>query len=116
MNRVLVCGDRNWTDVKKIRERLVSFSKDTVVIHGGARGADTIAGVIAHELGIKVLEFRADWTHYGRAAGPIRNQVMLTEGKPNLVIACHSDLDKSRGTADMVRRARKAGVRVEVIT
>ena len=83
-------------------------------MHGGARGADSIAGEEAKEFGLTVLAFSADWRRYGRAAGPIRNLQMLEEGKPDLVIAFHADLDHSKGTKDMVEQARKAGIKVEV--
>lgn len=46
----------------------------------------------------------------GKAAGPIRNQRMLDEGKPDLVVA----FPGGRGTADMVRRAKAAGVPVRL--
>jgi hypothetical protein len=62
------------------------------------------------------MEYPAQWHKYGRAAGPIRNQQMLAEGKPDLVLAFHDDIDGSRGTKDMVNRARRAGVKVEVIS
>jgi hypothetical protein len=52
--------------------------------------------------------YPADWAKHGRAASPIRNQQMLDEGRPNLVVA----FPGGRGTADMVRRARSAGVEV----
>lgn len=50
----------------------------------------------------------ADWDGLGRKAGPIRNQRMLDEGKPDLVVAFPGD----KGTADMVRRARTASLEV----
>ena len=58
--------------------------------------------------GIECVVFHADRAKYGRAAGPIRNQQMLDEGRPTLVVA----FPDGRGTADMVRRARSAGVEV----
>jgi hypothetical protein len=64
-------------------------------------------------LGIPVQPVPADWTTYGRAAGPIRNQRMLNEYHPNLVLAFPDP--ESRGTWDMVRRAEKANVEVRVI-
>lgn len=79
-----------------------------LLIHGGARGADREAGAWGLEHGIHVRAFPADWVHDGKAAGPIRNQRMLVQGKPSLVIA----FPGGRGTADMVRRSRRAGVRV----
>lgn len=54
--------------------------------------------------------FRANSRKHGRAAGPIRNQQMLDEGKPHLVVA----FPGGTGTADMVRRAQAAGVLVLV--
>lgn len=57
-------------------------------------------------------EFPPDWDKYGNAAGPIRNQQMLDEGKPDLVVA----FPGGRGTADMVNKARKAGIEVIEVT
>jgi hypothetical protein len=70
--------------------------------------------MVAEELGIPVLSFPADWARFGRAAGPIRNQRMLDEGKPTLVLAFHNNIVESKGTKDMVKRARKAGIRVRL--
>ena len=112
---VLVCGDRNWSSLAAIRRRLRALPPDTVVIEGEARGADTLARVAAQELGFRVRKFPARWSEYGRAAGPIRNQQMLDAG-PDLVLAFHADLAHSKGTADMVRRATKAGLPVRVYT
>ena len=67
-----------------------------------------MAGKFAEWARIPVKEYPADWQKHGRAAGPIRNQQMLDEGKPDLVVA----FDGGRGTADMIARAEKAGVRV----
>jgi hypothetical protein len=113
--RVLICGDRNW-DKEGIVKRVLLQSGATVVIHGDARGADSIAGTLATSLGLKVEAFPADWQRYGRAAGPIRNQQMLDEGRPEKVIAFHPSIETSKGTADMVRRARAAGLPVTVVT
>jgi hypothetical protein len=113
--RVLVCGDRNWTEQVPIYMRLRQLPRDTVVIHGCARGADTIGGQVARSLGFKVLEFPADWDKYGKGAGPIRNQQMLDEGKPELVLAFHRNFADSKGTKDMVSRAKKANIPCEVI-
>lgn len=112
--RVLVCGDRNWSDETMIQLALSTLPSDTVVIEGEARGADRLARKVAERLGMTILPFPADWERYGRAAGPIRNQQMLDEGRPNIVFAFHDDLDHSRGTADMVRRAKKANVSVRI--
>jgi hypothetical protein len=116
--RVLVCGGRNWRDIIAIERELKKLPKDTLIIHGAARGADTLAKFVAEKIGLKVINdgkgFPAQWKIYGKAAGPIRNQQMLDEGKPDLVLAFHENISESRGTKDMVNRARGAGVKVEI--
>jgi hypothetical protein len=110
MTRVLVCGDRRWSD-RDVVERELKHHGATEVIHGGAKGADACADYVAHYiLNLPVTPFRARWDEYGRSAGPIRNQLMLTEGMPDLVLAFHTNIMESKGTRDMVRRAEKAGV------
>jgi len=115
--RVLVCGDREWKDRESI-SRVLSFlggqllHDQPVIIHGGAPGADSLADEVGKARGLEVEPFPADWKAYGRAAGPIRNRQMLREGKPDLVLAFHDDLSRSKGTRDMVKQARKAGIPV----
>lgn len=112
--RVLVCGDRNWSDYKAIARELSLLPVNTVIIHGNARGADSLAHLAAEELNYIVEAYPAEWDRYGRSAGPIRNQRMLVEGKPKLVLAFHPDLARSKGTGHMVQIARQAGVEVKV--
>ena len=89
--------------------------KPTVIIEGGATGADSIAARAAVILQVPcVVTFKADWS-MGRRAGPVRNQRMLDEGRPDLVLAFTHPLGISVGTADMVRRAKRAGVEVEQV-
>lgn len=111
--RVLVCGSRKWTDYAVIRQRLQALPPQTLIIEGEARGADRMARRIAEGLGFAIVPFIADWGKYGRAAGPIRNQKMLDQGKPDLVLAF--SMPDSIGTKDMIARAQKAGIPVENI-
>lgn len=66
---VLICGDRDWIDEEPIEKRLSQLPAGTVIIHGAARGADTIAGMVAERLGFKVVPYPAQWTLYGKGAG-----------------------------------------------
>lgn len=109
--KVLICGDRNWSDRKKIEDYIRTLPKGTVIIEGEAEGADRIAREVGERLGYEVKKVRADWSRHGRAAGPIRNKRMLEE-KPDLVVAFHGDISKSKGTKDMVSQADKAGIKV----
>jgi hypothetical protein len=115
--RVLVCGSRDYTDDWPLRAVLEWVCKvsDLTVIHGAAPGADSQFGDLASLRGAEVIEYPADWDKHGKAAGPIRNQQMLDEGKPEVVIAfVNKPLVESRGTNDMVQRARRAGLPVYV--
>ena len=111
--KVLVTVDRAWQNWAAIWRELAKLPPDTRVIHGGCRGADRIAGHIAKALGMDVVAYPADWNTHGKAAGPIRNSMMLRHERPDLVLAFHPDLKHSRGTADCVRQAlaqaRKSG-------
>jgi hypothetical protein len=107
--RVLVCGGRDFCDELLLNKTLSSLQpKPTVIIHGGARGADTLADIWAYKNGIEREVYKADWYTYDRRAGPIRNSQMLKEGKPELVVA----FDGGIGTADMVNKALRANVKV----
>jgi hypothetical protein len=121
--RLLVCGSREWTDRELLAatvERVIAEHgrgrSGVVLIEGDARGADRLAGRLARTRGWQLEVYPADWQRQGRAAGMRRNHRMLREGRPELVVAFTDDLAASRGTADMVRRARAARLPVLVIS
>lgn len=109
--KVIVCGDRNWSNRDLIEQVLTELPKGSLVIHGGARGADTIAGEVAKALGFYVRAYEARWEFYGRAAGPIRNRAML-KLKPDAVFAFHNDLAYSKGTKNMIKQAEETGIKL----
>lgn len=144
--RVLVCGSRTWHDPARLVDAVLQGLYDEhecgfgvlhltpfTVIEGGAVGADDAARQWAHLSplhptagesmpgfdgypAVEHLRFNADWDSHGRAAGPIRNQKMLDEGRPNLVLAfVDKPLAESRGTADMVGRAQRRDMPTYVI-
>lgn len=111
--RLLVCGGRDFCDGEALRRWMSEASGDrvaaeVVVIHGGARGADYLAGEIARQAGVRVIVCPANWSAHGSAAGPIRNQTMLDDHAPTLVLAAPG----GAGTNDMIRRAQRAGIPV----
>lgn len=112
--RVLICGDRHWSDWQAIDTYVSLLPVGSVVIQGEAPGADSAAREAAVAHGYAFESYPADWAAYGRAAGPIRNKQMLTEGQPDLVVAFHDDLESSKGTMNMISQARKAGVPVQI--
>ncbi len=114
--RLLVCGGRDFKDSHMafaiISDTLqwydVSYDCPHTIISGCARGADQIALDWAEAYGVPVDPYPADWNKYPKAAGPIRNQRMIDEGKPDMVLA----FPGGKGTADMIKRAGKAGITV----
>lgn len=117
--RILVCGSRNWrrrTIIRALISGLAHEYAPVTVIEGGADGADAIAGDCAEALELGHERYPASWGEHGRAAGPIRNQRMLTRGRPDIVVAFTDDLFRSRGTKDMVNRACAAGVSTYLVS
>jgi hypothetical protein len=125
--RLLVCGGRMYGCISddtpdslidqeterataerlKLYDMLDQMAPD-FVITGYAKGADQWADNWACMRNVPHRNYPADWKTHGKAAGPIRNQRMIDHGQPDLVLA----FPGGRGTADMIRRARVAGVPV----
>ncbi len=78
-------------------------------------GADSLAEECALELGLRGEIYTAAWCTYGRAAGLIRNQTMI-ESNPTEVLAFHDDITRSKGTKDLIRRAKAAGIPIKVVS
>ncbi len=110
--RVLVCGGRRFNDSLTLGSWLGGLHNNhggiTLLIEGGAPGADFMARKFAEWKGIPTQTVEADWKSHGRAAGPIRNRKMLEVGKPDLVVA----FEGGKGTANMIEQATAAGIRV----
>lgn len=110
--RVLVCGGRDYSDSAHIFRALDDLHEKrgpiTLLIEGGASGADLVARSWAFHRYIQHVTERADWNRHGKAAGPIRNRAMLDNHSPDVVLA----FPGGKGTADMVRQATARGVEV----
>lgn len=109
--RLLVCGGRDYDNREHVYatlDRVHARRPIGVLIHGAARGADTLAADWAAVQGIEVWAFPANWNRDKKAAGPIRNAAMLRTAQPHGVVA----FPGGSGTADMIQRAEEAGVKV----
>lgn len=138
--KVLICGSRDWSDSKLMykamhklqgskpgsAETVDDIKEFDIVIEGEAQGADQMARIIADLRDIPVVKMPADWCdfgtqngvgctklhlHNGRKAGIVRNQLMIDE-QPDEVWAFSDDLTNDKGTASMVRIAKKANALV----
>lgn len=137
MKRVLVCGGRKYANYAALAAWMdahfgphsdgdnYDMRRDLIIIHGAAPGADYRADRWARWHNVQILPFPAHWddishpdaiivtrpdgSQYDCMAGHRRNQRMIDEGKPTLVVA----FPGGTGTEDMVARAKKAGITVE---
>lgn len=107
--KLLICGGRDYVGYHALEEamKLLPF-KITCVVHGDARGADSMGKMWAMSNGIWAVAIPALWDAHGKGAGPKRNQAMLDIMKPDYCVA----LPGGNGTADMVKRCKDAGVPV----
>lgn len=110
----LICGGRGFTDATMFDAAMGDLLQlkgcPERIIHGAARGADSMAAEWGARMALDVVAVPADWERHGKAAGPIRNAAML-QYDPHLVIA----FPGGRGTADMVKQARAMGIDVAEI-
>lgn len=108
--RVLVTGGREYQNQALVWKTLDGLGV-TEILHGGARGADHLAGEWAKARGVDATQYLPDWRSFGPAAGPMRNERMIQEGRPDLVVA----FPGGDGTADCLRRAHAAGIAVRLV-
>jgi hypothetical protein len=112
MTRILVTGSRDWSapaPVLAAIERVEARSSGPLVlVHGAARGLDSMAAELIRGRPRWTEEAHpADWATHGRAAGHRRNAAMVDLGA---ALCLAFPLPGSRGTWDCVRRAVEAGV------
>lgn len=122
---LLIAGSRGYVDNVTF-DRIVgenigleSLLHEVVIVEGGAQGTDRMARHYAISRGLMLDEFKAEWSKYGRAAGPKRNDQMTEWVKENARghdegMALFFWDGESKGTAQCIRSARKRGIRVRI--
>jgi aspartokinase-like uncharacterized kinase len=105
---VIVTGGRDFNEKQRLIRALDALAP-SLIMHGNARGADTLADLYAVANGLPVARFPANWELFGKKAGPTRNRWMLQSaaayadgGWRVTVLACPG----GAGTADMVRQSK----------
>lgn len=113
---VLVCGGRkysNYARVEAVLDELHAKFCFSVVRHGAATGADSLAGKWARLRGVAEDPVPAEWRRYGnKKAGRIRNKAMLDKGGVQLVVA----FPGRSGTAHMMRIAEDRDIVVIAVS
>jgi hypothetical protein len=107
LKRFIVCGGRDYADADHVARVLMELPSDWTLVHGDGTGADTLAANWWRRHGRPVEAHPANWTKYGKSAGPRRNQEMADAGAEFLWA-----FPGGRGTADMTKRAKAAGIMV----
>jgi hypothetical protein len=100
--KVAVIGSRNFNNYELVKETLTNLDI-TLLISGGAKGADSLGERYATENNISTLIFKPDWKRYGRGAGMIRNTDIVNNS--DIVVAFWDGT--SKGTLDSIRKVEK---------
>jgi len=111
---ILLCGSRNWDNREIIKTALkkIQYPKATpYVIHGVAKGADTIGKEEAEKLGFVTKAYEADWDRYGKKAIYLRNIDMINSN-PHVVLAFCNYLPRCKGTSMTIELAKQHGIPV----
>jgi hypothetical protein len=110
--RILICGGRDFADLDRFVAAMVTLREkhgDFIIINGGCRtGADKYARAYAMLQELPYVTVPAKFKTLGKKAGPLRNQWMIDHVVPQAAVA----FPGGAGTADMVRRLRKASIPV----
>lgn len=118
MKRIIIAGGRDFADeslfVEKV-DKILGNETDIEIISGHASDADSMGEKYAKTRNLKVKIMPAEWSAYGRAAGPIRNKKMLeyvSEETPILIAFWNG---KSKGTKGMIELAKRISIECFVI-
>lgn len=112
---LLVTGGRKFHQaayIYNVLDQIHAHRPITLLVHGNAMGTDSIAGAWATERGVPLAIFPANWKGEGKAAGALRNQRMLDCIQIDGCIA----FPGTTGTADMINRVNKEGIRLMNLT
>jgi hypothetical protein len=107
---IMVSGSRNWDLVSVVNAKLLEeWDGPMRLIQGAAQGADSIAKSYALNRNWEIVDYRPNYTDYGKAATHIRNLEMVNQ-KPDVVLFFIRDF--SNGTMTTLEKAVKARLKV----
>lgn len=124
--KVAVIGSRTFTDKELLFSTLDQIGGKTVIVSGGAPGADRLAERYAEANGLIKEIYKADWNNlnhpeavirykhgrkYDANAGFRRNKVIIDSS--NLVVAFWDG--NSKGTKNALDYARSKGKEVQIV-
>jgi len=113
--RIIIAGSRHFNDYAlfcSITDKIISRVRsdfELVILPGHCRGTDQMAERYAHENGITLEIYPANWK-LGSKAGPLRNQAMVDIA--DYAIAFSSG---GQGTKSLISLAQKKGIPLRII-
>ena len=114
--KLAIVGSRGFHDYEFLKKEIKTFLQEndcclTVIISGGAKGADKMAEIFATEQDFPIKIFLPDWDKYGKSAGFIRNELIINEA--DAVIAFWDGT--SRGTLSSINLAKEKNKILKVV-
>ncbi len=115
--RLVIAGSRDFNDYTLLSKAVDKHLGDKVdnakiiIISGTAPGADQLGERYAKERGYKLECYPADWGHYGKAAGPVRNMNMANVADDVIVFWD----GESSGTKNMIETAKAKSIPCTVV-
>ena len=109
--RVLICAGRHYADTKMSRQVLDAYHRlhpVRVLIHGGSQFLGSDIEDWAREVEVDVVRYPPNWQRHGKQAERHRNQFMLTDSRPDVVIALPGGDD----TWELINQAKTCGIHV----
>jgi len=108
--KVAIIGSRGFDDYNLVIKTLAGLNI-SLIISGGANGADLLGEKYADEYSIPKQIFLPDWENNGKSAGFIRNTDIVENAE--LVIAFWDGV--SSGTKDSIDKAKKFNKKLLII-
>ena len=105
MVKLGIVGSRSFNNYDFLKKCL-SFHEISLIISGGAKGADSLAIDYAKEHRIKYIEFLPNWDMEGRSAGYNRNK-KIVEASDEIVAFWDSKSKGSKHTIDLAESVDK---------
>lgn len=116
---IIVAGSRSFSDKSLMYKKLDHYLqryKEILIVHGGAKGADTCAAMYAKDRNIETKVFLPDWEKHGKKAGILRNIEMFKYASQFQNRGCVVFWDgKSKGTKNDIELSEKYNVPLRIV-
>ncbi len=109
--KLAIIGSRGFNDYDLLKT-MIDLTDVDLIVSGGAKGADSLANILAEENQIPIKVFLPEWKKYGYRAGFIRNSYIIEEA--DKVIAFWDG--QSKGTLDSINKAKILGKPITIVS